>query len=218
MKKTILMAALLAGTVFAGNASAATTTAMYGTFNINVSPDIGSGTFGTITVTEYGVGSALVTETITNPNFIINSGNHTPLTFSLVGGGTIDPSSLTALYSIDTSPFTNPPFSNQLTFNAGIDGPGCTGGSSPGCGTMLSFIIDNYEGILGQDFTSGGVISTIFFATDLSDPTRGVTGAAGATLLATPIPPAVALFGLGLAGIGLLKRATKKRNAPLGVA
>ena len=110
---------------------------------------------------------------------------------------------------------TNPP---QLNFNAGIDGPGCTGGSSPGCGTMLSFIIDNYEGILGQDFTSGGVISTIFFATDLSDPTRGVTGAAGATLLATPIPPAVALFGLGLAGIGLLKRATKKRNAPLGVA
>jgi len=26
------------------------------------------------------------------------------------------------------------------------------------------------------------------------------------------------LFGLGLAGIGLLKRVTKKRNAPLGVA
>ena len=58
---------------------------MYGTFNINVSPDIGSGTFGTITVTENGGGSALVTETITNPNFIINSGNHTPLTFNLVG-------------------------------------------------------------------------------------------------------------------------------------
>ena len=170
MKKTILMAVLLAGTVFAGNASAATTTIMYGTFNINVSPDIGSGTFGTITVTDNGGGSALVTETITNPNFIINSGNHTPLTFSLVGG-TIDASSLTASYSIDTSPFTNPPFSNQLNFNAGIDGPGCTGGSSPGCGTMLSFIIDNYDGILGQDFTSGGVISTIFFATDLSDPT-----------------------------------------------
>ena len=217
MKKTILMAVLLAGTAFSHNASAATTTVMYGTFNINVSPDMGSGTFGTITVTDNHDGSAQVTETITNPNFIINSGNHTPLTFSLVGG-TIDVSSLTALYSIDTSPFTNPPFSNQLNFNAGIDGPGCTGGSSPGCGTMLSFIIDNYEGILGQDFTSGGVISTIFFATDLSDPTRGVTGAAGATLLATPIPPAVALFGLGLAGIGLLKRATKKRNAPLGVA
>ena len=216
MKKTILMAALLAGTVFAGNASAATTTVKYGTFNINVSPDIGSGTFGTITVTDNGLGSALVTETITNPNFIIDSGNHTPLTFSLVGG-TIDPSSLTASYSIDTSPFTNPPFSNQLTFNAGIDGPGCTGGSSPGCGTTLSFIIDGYGGVLGQDYTSGGVTSTIFFATDLSNPTRGVTGAAGATL-ATPIPPAVALFGLGLAGIGLLKRATKKRNAPLGVA
>jgi len=216
MKKTILMAVLLAGTFFAGNASAATTTVKYGTFNINVSPDIGSGTFGTITVTNNGGGSALVTETITDPNFIINSGNHTPLTFNLVGG-TIRVGSVTAPYGIDTSPFTNPPFSNQLTFNAGIDGPGCTGGSSPGCGTMLSFIIDNYEGILGQDFTSGGVISTIFFATDLSNPTRGVTGAAGATL-ATPIPPAVALFGLGLAGIGLLKRATKKRNAPLGVA
>ena len=86
MKKTILMAVLLAGTVFAGNASAATTTVMYGTFNINVSPDIGSGTFGTITVTDLLNGSARVTETITNPNFIINSGNHTPLTFNLVSG------------------------------------------------------------------------------------------------------------------------------------
>jgi hypothetical protein len=203
MKKTILMAVLLAGTFFAGNASAATTTVKYGTFNINVSPDIGSGTFGTITVTDLLNGTARVTETITDPNFIINSGNHTPLTSSP--------------YSIDTSPFTNPPFSDKLSFNAGIDGPGCTGGSSPGCGTTLSFIIDGYGGVLGQDYTSGGVTSTIFFATDLSNPTRGVTGAAGATL-ATPIPPAVALFGLGLAGIGLLKRATKKRNAPLGVA
>jgi hypothetical protein len=82
----------------------------------------------------------------------------------------------------------------------------------------LSFIIDGYGGVLGQDYTSGGVTSTIFFATDLSNPTRGVTGAAGATLLATPIPPAVALFGLGLAGIGLLKRVTKKRNANLDIA
>ena len=217
MKKTILMAVLLAGTFFAGNASAATTTVKYGTFNINVSPDIGSGTFGTITVTDLLNGTARVTETITDPNFIINSGNHTPLTFYLVSG-TINAESVSSPYSIDTSPFTNPPFSDKLSFNAGIDGPGCTGGSSPGCGTTLSFIIDGYGGVLGQDYTSGGVTSTIFFATDLSNPTRGVTGAAGATLLATPIPPAVALFGLGLAGIGLLKRATKKRNAPLGVA
>jgi len=212
------MAVLLAGTAFASNASAATSHVMYGTFNINVSPDLGPGSFGTVTITQNSnTTSATVTETITNPNFIINSGNHTPLTFHLVSG-TINVDSVSSPYSIDTSPFTNPPFSNQLSFNAGIDGPGCTGGSSPGCSTMLSFIIDNYKGILGQDFTSGSVISTIFFATDLSDPTRGVTGAAGATLLATPIPPAVALFGLGLAGIGLLKRATKKRNAPLGVA
>jgi hypothetical protein len=82
----------------------------------------------------------------------------------------------------------------------------------------LSFIIDGYGGVLGQDYTSGGVTSQIFFATDLSNPTRGVTGAAGATLLATPIPPAVALFGLGLAGIGLLKRVTKKRYANLDIA
>jgi len=39
-----------------------------------------------------------------------------------------------------------------------------------------------------------------------------------ASLVQTPIPPALALFGMGLAGIGLLKRVTKKRNAPLGVA
>ena len=215
MKKTILMAVLLAGTAFSHIASAATTTTVkYGTFNINVSPDLGSGTFGSITVTDLLNGSARVTETITNPNFIINAGNHTPLTFNLISG-TINAASVSSPFSIDTSPFTNSPFSNQLSFNVGIDGPGCSGGRSPGCGTMLSFIIDNYGGILGQEFTSGDVTSTIFFATDLSTPSGG--GAAGATL-ATPIPPALALFGMGLAGIGLLKRATKKRNAPLGVA
>ena len=78
MKKTILMAVLLAGTAFSHIASAATTTVKYGTFNFNVSPDLGSGTFGSITVTDLLNGSARVTETITNPNFIINAGNHTP--------------------------------------------------------------------------------------------------------------------------------------------
>ena len=60
---------------------------MYGTFNINVSPDLGPGSFGTVTITQNGdTSSATVTETITNPNFIIDAGNHTPLTFNLVSG------------------------------------------------------------------------------------------------------------------------------------
>ena len=125
MKKMILMAVLMAGTAFSHNASAATTTVMYGTFNINVSPDLGSGTFGTITITDLLGGSVRVTETITAPNFIINAGGHTPLTFNLVSGIICVHRSRHRIPStLHRSPTR--PFSNQLSFNAGIDGPGCT--------------------------------------------------------------------------------------------
>jgi hypothetical protein len=211
--KLLSTAVLLAGMALATNASAATV--MFGTFNLNVSPDLGPGSFGTIVVSDNGGGSALVTETITAPNFIINAGEHTPLTFNLAGG-TIRANSVTAPYSVDVTPFTNPPFSNQIVFNGGIDGPGCEGGSPPGCGSVLSFIIDGFGGFNSGAFTFNNVVSQIFFASDISNVAGGVTGAVGATLVGEvqqlPIPAPIALFAAGLAGIGMLRRVTRRRR------
>ena len=221
MKKTILMAVLLAGTAFASNASAATTayTAYDGVYNL-IYGNLGSPTYGTITVTYIGADSVSVHESV-SPNWLLNNGNLTnlaPLTFNLNGTGVIREGSVEAPFSIATVlPVANPPWGN---FTSAINGNCGPGSSSGGCGSTLDFIIDHFQGFNANVITYDDAATLIYFASDIiNNAGSGGTGAVGAGgLVQTPIPPAVALFGLGLAGIGLLKRATKKRNANLDIA
>ena len=90
------------------------------------------------------------------------------------------------------------------------------GGATSGCGSVLTFLVNGFQGLTSSDVKIDGVTTAIFFAADIINIATGSTGAVGAGgPLQTPIPPALALFGMGLAGIGLLKRVTKKRNANL---
>jgi hypothetical protein len=220
MKKTILMAVLLAGTVFAGNASAATT-AYTGTYQLTYG-DLGAPTpYGSITVTTIaGTDSVSVHETV-SPNWLLNNGNPTvlaPLSFNLNGTGVINADSVLAPFSIATVvPVTNPPFG---AFTSAINGNCGSGSSSGGCGSTLDFIIDHFQGFNANLIDYDGAATLIYFASDIINRAgSGGTGAVAAGgLVQTPIPPALALFGMGLAGIGLLKRVTKKRNANLDIA
>jgi hypothetical protein len=221
LKKTMLMAVLLAGAAFASNASAATTayTAYDGVYNL-IYGNLGSPTYGTITVTYIGADSVSVHESV-SPNWLLNNGNLTnlaPLTFNLNGTGVIREGSVEAPFSIATVlPVANPPWGN---FTSAINGNCGPGSSSGGCGSTLDFIIDHFQGFNANVITYDDAATLIYFASDIiNNAGSGGTGAVGAGgLVQTPIPPAVALFGLGLAGIGLLKRATKKRNANLDIA
>ena len=130
----------------------------------------------------------------------------------------INAASVLAPFSIATVvPVANPPWGN---FTSAINGTCGSGASGGGCGSTLDFIIDHFQGFNANLVDYNGAATLIYFASDIiNNAGSGGTGAVGAGgLVQTPIPPAVALFGLGLAGIGLLKRVTKKRNANLDIA
>jgi len=132
------MAVLLAGAAFASNASAATTayTAYDGVYNL-IYGNLGSPTYGTITVTYIGADSVSVHESV-SPNWLLNNGNLTnlaPLTFNLNGTGVIREGSVEAPFSIATVlPVANPPWGN---FTSAINGNCGPGSSSGGCGSGL---------------------------------------------------------------------------------
>jgi hypothetical protein len=94
-------------------------------------------------------------------------------------------------------------------FNNSIQG--CNpGGSGGGCGvSTLTFDILNFQGFASTAYQQGNTTLQIFFAGDILDTTcsGGCTGNVGATFATpVPLPPAVALYGLGLAGLGWLTR------------
>jgi len=136
------------------------------------------------------------------------------LTFNLGVGGSIDPNSVLAPFTIATVlPVTNPPFG---AFTSAINGACGSGSSSDGCGSVLSFLINNFNGFVSNDVMIGGSLVSVFFASDIINTANGQTGAVGAGLTSTPtnvpIPPAIALFAAGLVGLGMIRRRKKSLN------
>jgi hypothetical protein len=211
MKKTIL-AVLLAGTALVGTANAATVgTGSFGQYDFNYGTLGNPLPYGIVTVTDLGGGLVQIKEEMA-PNYILNTGNHLALTFNLAGSGSIVAGSLPSLFSIATpGPFSNPPYGS---FTDGIAGDCGNGASSGGCGTTLTFNFKDFSGLIANEFLLGGVLTSIFFASDIANIAgSGATGVVGAGgIVQTPITPALALFGAGLVGIGMLKRVTKKRK------
>ena len=216
--KLLLMAS--ATTLALSGAASAATVAFFGSYDFVYSDGnkLGSGPlpYGNVTVTDQGNGVAKVVETLRDGNFIVSNGNHLPLTFNLIGTGMVDGQSVHTPYTPGDGG-TNPPFGS---FTDSIDDKSCTNAGNGGCGSTLSFLINNFQGFLSNELMLNGASIWVFFASDIiNNAADGQTGAVGAGApMQTPLPPALALFGAGLAGIGLLKRFTKKRNANIDLA
>ena len=210
-----------------GSATTLTPAQSFTTFNLTLSDAFGTGSFGSVTVSDLGSGVANFAVSVA-PNFLVDTGSHSVLTFSplfSVGG---------AVNSISNSHFTvsgpgsygNSPF-GDFTFKIESD---CTNGANPTCkaanGQSFSFHVTNFTGLSSA---SGQYDSKdIFFAVDIFkalDCYGSCTGAVGATLAGTPrdddnppgtpIPGAVWLFGTVLAGGAGFGRWRKKRKAQL---
>jgi hypothetical protein len=179
--------------------------------------DLGSGPYGTISVTQDANGTSLdITETL-NAGFEFHGGNpnHPALAFSLTGDPTITISGLTAGFSsssLNTQPSTPP-------FNAGFDYqitcPSCAGYIVPPGGiTALSFVVSD-SGTLTPSSLSSIVYNgqNIFFSTDIVI-SNGNTGNTGATLAsAVPEPSTWAMMILGFAGLGFMAYRRKSKPA-----
>lgn len=223
MKKLLLLAAV--ALLAAAPAKAATFT---------LSECCGAGPFGTATGAFLANGTTAEITINMNPNYILDTGSHFAATFSLVGTGRVDGTTLDTLNGgnppnfFDTNThqtvaanfYSNSPFgkfSDAITGNCG------SGSSSGGCGSTLVFDILNFQGFaaatnLFDQPPAGGALSSVFMAVDIYDKANGYTGAVGLSLAPqitpfgseTPLPAAVWLMGSVLGGGGLLLRRRKK--------
>ena len=215
MKKKLLLLASVA-LLAAAPAKAATFTQ---------SDFAGTGNFGTASASCLDASCDQVGVNVNmDPNILLQTGSHFLFNLSLAGSGFIDATSIDLAQGTNiqvlthTSPasYSNGPFK---FFSDGISADCGHGGSSGGCGSTLSFIIDNFSGFLfaTTQFNDMNIIA----AADalLTDCTGGCTGPVGLTGDLTPTPFAVPtpiagsgpLFISGLAGLWALMRRRKKR-------
>ena len=191
-------------------------------YNLTVSDPasgLGSGPYGTVTVTEVAGGGLSILETLA-AGVRIHDGNanHNALAFSIVGDPELTISGLTAGFAaISTSSGTNvdaPPFGSFFT---AIDcTTACSNGFNGGFSGPLSFTVTAANPLslasLGFNSVSG---NNIYFASDIVI-SNGNTGNVGATRPTAPVPEpatwAMMLVGFGMVGFGLRRRGRVERR------
>jgi hypothetical protein len=191
------------------------------TFTLNqVDPaaGLGSGPFGTITVTE-NAGALDFVETL-NAGFKIHggNGNHDAFDFDLTGEPGVTISALTSGITRESgTSFSEPPWGN---FGYSLDCTGCGAGFGGGLVGPVSFKVTATSGSLSLASlgfnTVGG--QNIYFSSDIVN-TGGFTGNVGATLTSVtggvPEPTSWALMILGFGGVGAMLR---RRNGAAAFA
>jgi hypothetical protein len=204
-----------AGMMLAYTASASAAVAIYDLNVVDNAAGLGSGPFGTVTVTENAGGTLSFLETLA-AGFRIHDGNanHNAFVFSVLSDPNVTVSNLTAGFTaFNTTAGSNvdaPPFGSYFT---GIDcstacGPGFGGGYTG----MLSFTLSAANPLtvasLGFDVYNG---KNIYFATDLVN-SAGNTGNVGAVLRTTPSVPEPAIWAMMLIGFGAIGYSLRRRN------
>jgi hypothetical protein len=194
---------------------------------------IGSGTLGTVTLTQNGLNEVDVAVALTASTFFVTTGAHTGFTFNLASAvastayNVTITSPTTGIFTTAGTNQSNPPYG---TFTYGIDCGGCGPGASHKFPGPLEFTVRDASGIRTTDFNanSGGY----FFSADVFGPnggtgaiaSRGPGTASGIDTVATispgtaslanvPEPASLSILGAALGAIGVLRR---RRRLPSG--
>jgi hypothetical protein len=220
MRKLALLAAAAFAATVATPASAATAT-----YSLSVSDpaaSLGSGPFGTITVTENGDGTLTFVETLLNGARIHGGNdNHDAAAFSLIGDPNLTITGLTAGFTTENltsgTSDSEPPFGNFQTSIV------CTTACGPGYGGgfvgPLTFTVAASGGSpltlasLGYNVYNG---TNIYFTSDIVIA-NGNTGNVGATLStpAVPEPATWAMMLIGFGATGVAMRRTRRQPKAL---
>jgi hypothetical protein len=213
-KDGALSAAAIAGLICIGTPASASTV-----FDLNIisSSTIGSGTLGTVTLTQNGAKQVDVAVALINAAFVDTGGPHNAFAFNLdlssalvTVTSPLPPTGSPAIFVPSGAGGTNTPYGS---FTNVINCPGCgPGGSNANLGP-LEFMVTNSSGISISDFIANE--SGYFFSADVLGTAAG-TGGTGSIAVA-PLPPAILFFASGLSMMGLLgwwkKRKDKLTNA-----
>ena len=221
MKKALLIGAAALAALASTPASATV-----GTYSLSVADPaagLGSGPYGTITVTENGDGTLTFVETLLN-GFRIHGGNdnHDAAAFTIIGDPSLTISGLTAGFTTENlGPGTSdsePPFGNFQT--SIVCTTACGNGYDGGFAGQLTFTVGAASalslGSLGFNVYNG---QNIYVTSDLVNA-NGLTGNVGATLVNTPSVPEPATWAMMLIGFGATGVAMRRtrRQQPKGIA
>jgi PEP-CTERM motif len=178
--------------------------------------------FGYVTLSQVNANQVSVALDITDPGYIVHTGNgtnHAPFAFNTDTAITI--SNIADEYGTPSTFFTtgatNASLSGVGTFGYEIAcTPNCPNGSSNGgAGPVLSFLVTANSGALGiSDFIANA--NGFYFASDILGP-AGVTGEVAANQTPTittsggtggnvPEPASLTIMGAGLAMLGAVRR------------
>ena len=187
--------------------------AVTASYDLNVisNANIGTGSQGTVTLTENGANQVDIVVTLkSGVKFVNTGGPHTPFVFNLVAGKTsasvfnFNPSSFSVQgTNNDATPYGT--FTNGVQYSGGMG----SGAGSPG---PLLFSVLYAGGLTIADFIQNSF--GMFFAADLFG-TGGNTGSVAANAVsvsAVPLPAGVPLLGAGVALLGFMGW-RKKRSA-----
>src|SRR5262245_24442466 len=174
----------------------------------------GAGPYGTVTLHDNGTGIDLTVALRADMNFVNTGGPHSVFSFNATGVSTGDISNIkfdgvAPLLNTFTvvSPGANQPFGTTFSIAVDCTGAACQNGAPGQSADPLTFTVANAE---YSDFGFFAAGTTAYFAADvicIAGACNGSTGAVGAGGPTTvPEPGTLALFSLGLLGIGLAVR------------
>jgi hypothetical protein len=213
--RSALLTLALAGLALEGlPTTSRAATVGFGTYDLTQSNAFGTGSFGTVKISDLGGGNAEVKVDV-SPNYILDVGaTHWAGAFTLAGGS-VDASSISSphLTLAPGNSFQNSPFK---FFTSAIEADCTKGNCGPTLGATYSFHILNFAGLKTASDLFNGL--AIVFALDIyrSGCTGyGCTGVVGAVIgggdhnqdqSPVPLPPALILFGSALVGLAALGR------------